>query len=474
MLSSGQKISRLEQLNSLHSLLKKEHSIDDLKADVYYLKQVLEANHPSLYYYIDKNQLDEKFDSLINTLDHPQTSMQFRSQLMNVIGSIGDGHIELQQQIGFLDSINESDLSPYNIEYMLPIRQLQPKVINDRLFIYRNYSCDTTVKIGAEILFIDDIPVKNIIKTLLSHFLASDGYNTTFKYQHLNNGLFNEACRTIFNWGDTVKIALKQDGIIKMVSLTRKYRSDFPGNFVFYNDNPIVSFDDNWLINSQNDPLILTIGRFANADGDRFYHDLFREAQRQHIEDLIIDVRNNNGGSLNRVKKLLSYLIDKPTVLMQLEKNKNVFLLDSMLAVDKTMKDAYASIDDPIMPADSFGFKGNIYVLANGASFSAASVLPVFLSQLKNVTLVGNETGGGGKRMTAIFFHQILLPNTKLTLRHGLLSVAFPGSSARKGHGLIPDIRIDYNFDDYVLKKDKEMEWVMKDIAHRKSITIKN
>lgn len=458
----AQDSTRKEQQHILDQLLMGLHAPADLKADVDTVYKLLKQNHPDLYAYISPGRLRKKIGRLKSGLRTPLTSLQFRSRLMAVLSQIGDGHIELMQDIAFLDALEPEDVDPYNEHDVCPIMQLRLKIIDNRLFLYKNYSTDTTIRPGAEILSVDDQPAAEFIRKLLSTYMASDGYNNTYKYQVLNNGQFCNAARIAFDFEDTVRYLILQDGKTQTHLITRRPAT----GLVVEDEDPSKNFDDGWFINGPGAPMILTVGRFAKRDQDQFYRSAFKAAAQQDVQNLVIDLRNNPGGNLDHLKKLYAFLIDTPSPVIRIKAHKFGPVLDSVMKTNAGYQYMYAHIDKPVMPADSFRFSGKIYVLINGASFSAAAILSAKLQQLKNVTLVGSETGGGGTGCTALLFQTMLLPYSRLTLRHGLFSVVIPGSLSKKGRGVMPDVKIPYRLSDYLDKKDVEMDWVFKQIGY--------
>ncbi|WP_435526032.1 S41 family peptidase [Chryseobacterium indoltheticum] len=66
----------------------------------------------------------------------------------------------------------------------------------------------------------------------------------------------------------------------------------------------------------------------------------------------------------------------------------------------------------PTNPKEN-AFKGKVYLLINGGSFSASSVISSKLKFDKRVTLVGEETGGANDGTVAGFYSYQKLPNSK-------------------------------------------------------------
>ena len=98
--------------------------------------------------------------------------------------------------------------------------------------------------------------------------------------------------------------------------------------------------------------------------------------ESNNIDSLIIDVRDNPGGHLSEVKKVLSLFFNKKTVLYQIESNKKA-------------KKVYSSSNETR--------KYPIVVLVNGNSASASEVLAAaFKENYKKATIVGDTTYGKG------------------------------------------------------------------------------
>ncbi len=99
---------------------------------------------------------------------------------------------------------------------------------------------------------------------------------------------------------------------------------------------------------------------------------------------LIIDVRNNGGGSTENAKRLASRFTD-----------------EKLLAGFNYVKTGpgynhFRKQEIYIEPHDGERFTGNIAVLTNRKSYSATTYFTQYMNALPNVTFVGDTTGGGG------------------------------------------------------------------------------
>ena len=82
--------SSVENHNRKLNELKSEK---DLKKDVDYTYKKLKRMHPNLYWYISKEKLDYKFDSLKTTITQPMTSFAFYKKIAPIVNEVRQGHM---------------------------------------------------------------------------------------------------------------------------------------------------------------------------------------------------------------------------------------------------------------------------------------------------------------------------------------------------------------------------------------------
>ena len=91
-------------------------------------------------------------------------------------------------------------------------------------------------------------------------------------------------------------------------------------------------------------------------------------------------------------------------------------------------------------PKKNHHFNGQVYILIGGNSFSATTLFAGSLKGQKNVTLVGEETGGGYYGNTAWIIPDVTLPNTKLRFRLPRFRLVIDKNRERNGQGVMPDV----------------------------------
>lgn len=99
---------------------------------------------------------------------------------------------------------------------------------------------------------------------------------------------------------------------------------------------------------------------------------------------LILDLRENGGGAVSDVFRLLSYFIDKKTLVFY-SRLKNGPRHDDFTRPEP----AYVS------PAGRPAYRGKVMVLIDRSTYSAGSILALATKAISQMVLVGDTTGGG-------------------------------------------------------------------------------
>ncbi|MGE5521836.1 MAG: peptidase S41, partial [Candidatus Dadabacteria bacterium] len=92
-----------------------------------------------------------------------------------------------------------------------------------------------------------------------------------------------------------------------------------------------------------------------------------------------------------------------------------------------------------------------------GNTFSAATLFTKALIKQDNVTVVGEETGGGAYGNTAWLIPDITLPNSKVIFRLPLFRLVID-TTAVKGRGVMPEVPVLPTVNDIKRNSDFKME----------------
>lgn len=140
--------------------------------------------------------------------------------------------------------------------------------------------------------------------------------------------------------------------------------------------------------------------------------------KRDDVSGLVIDVRNNGGGSLDSVIEMLDELLPEGELITEKSKKEG----------DKT----YYSTDET-------SFDRPVAVLINGNSASASEVFAGTLQARKAATLVGTQSFGKGIVQTVLSLEGSCGGGIKLTTAEYVL----PGGISIHKKGLTPDFEIE-------------------------------
>lgn len=477
-----------------------------LQKDVDFTYRKLKKLHPNLYWYISKDELDKKFENLKKDLTQPLTPYQFYEKLQPVISSVREGHLrvslpeprftkeevkKLEQQKGLFSRMN------YVIE-------------NNRLFVKDNAEKFAELLVGTEIVEIDDTPVSQYL-TKYSTFVNGDGYNTTFHKYSLAK-----------RWANFFTI---EKGILDSVKIKTAYKNEIKTRYISretktkakikeekeevktifkteqnkVKDYNIVTKDFNRklsYINKDSSIAYMKIAKFSGTLSSKFYKQSFKSIKKTKSKYLILDVRDNLGGSLSEISNLYSYLaLGEFKFIDDIEVNGlaplysadyysefpgatkafafiayPIFFVGSTFSV-KPKKGKYYLRNNNIFAPKSRkedSFKGKIYLLINGSSFSASSIIASKLKYDKRATLVGEETGGANDGTVAGRYSTIKLPNSKLDIPIGIMLIKPNIEFTNTQKGVTPNQVVDYSLFDVLSKKDKALDWVKEDIYRKK------
>jgi C-terminal processing protease CtpA/Prc len=106
-------------------------------------------------------------------------------------------------------------------------------------------------------------------------------------------------------------------------------------------------------------------------------------------------------------------------------------------------------------------YSGNLYILTAGNTFSAAVLFCNALKNQQGVVIVGEETGGGWHGNNGILIPDIKLPRTGLSVRLPLFRLVQYRHVKKDGHGILPDIPVNPNYNAFLKGYDYKMKFVM-------------
>jgi hypothetical protein len=130
-----------------------------VKKDVDFAYKKLEKLHPKFYWYITKNQLDYKFDSLKQTIKQPLKPSEFYLKLAPIIADVREGHLRLIP----LEKTHQKETKKLKNQKGL-LRRFNYVIQDNHLYVKDNTENVGNLKVGTEILTINNVPVSEILK----------------------------------------------------------------------------------------------------------------------------------------------------------------------------------------------------------------------------------------------------------------------------------------------------------------------
>ncbi|HMU46876.1 MAG TPA: S41 family peptidase [Chitinophagaceae bacterium] len=469
----------------------KKYSPEQLQEDYTLYREILETHHPGLYWYTSKENMDHYFDKGMSQLKDSLTEPQFRKVLSYVTAKINCGHTSVRPSKAWgkrPDTTAIRRLFPFSV-----------KVWPDTMVITSNLDRkDSILTRGTVVTSINGVGSVSIVDSLFE-FLSTDGYNLTHKYQSLSNrGFFGSLYNSVYGASENYKIGyLDSNGNSNTItipaynpfadSLTRKRlrtlaRITPPSKKERKKEN--LNNIRLLKIDTVNKSAMMDLSSFARGYKLRnFFCRSFRTLRKNKINDLIIDVRSNGGGSVTNSTIITRYITDKrfkvADSLYAVRKKspyyryiQNHFWNKLFIAFfTRKRKDGYYHFGyfekHYFRPKKKNHFDGKVYILTGGNSFSATTLFTSALIKQENVIVVGEETGGGAYGNSAWLIPDVTLPETGVRFRLPLFRLVIDKDSPRNGKGVQPEIKalptieaIRRNVD---FKVEKAMELIQKD-----------
>lgn len=458
-----------------------QFSYKRLEQDFNILKNAFIETHVGLWY-----NTYTQFDSLCNVqkskIKDKMTALDFYQVVAPVVTYTKEGHSALQV------SEKTSNYIKQNGKYF----PFLVKILNNRVYILNDLD-DYKTK-GMLISKINGNGIDLIMEKFLS-IEPADGYNITSKHRWIETAFSKYYLRFFDQQPNVFNIELINPKTSEKITYRQVPAYSFKqyGKLVQNVTKSIPSYNYKEASTLKIDTLTsiatLTVNSFSTnnyTDGRKGFKEFlaqsFQSISKLKIQHLVIDIRKNEGGAQAMEDHLMSYLIEKEyskykyaeipaftySFLAYTEykdkKAQDLFEKDLRSEFYRSNDGHYLAIpgkykgDQPQVNR----FKGDIYILIGGLSFSGGSEFAALAKNYTRACFIGEETGGGYYGNTSGFFIHYTLPNSGLTGRIPLIKfvVEEKENGIPFGHGVMPDYQIQPKIDEYLRGYDTEMEFV--------------
>ena len=177
------------------------------------------------------------------------------------------------------------------------------------------------------------------------------------------------------------------------------------------------------------------IGYIRVSEFDTVTYDQFKEAlddlENQGMQGLVVDLRNNPGGSLDTVTNMLRLLLPEGTIVSTKDKNGK---------------------KDEITCDGTHEFKKPMAVLVNQYSASASEIFSGAVQDYGTAKIVGVTTYGKG------VVQQLMDLGDGTCLKVTIAEYYTPNGRSINGKGVEPDVEVEYQYDEENPKADNQLD----------------
>jgi hypothetical protein len=471
-----------------------KYAPESLREDYDLMQDVLEKFHPSLYWYTPRDKMDSIFAHYRSAIRDSMTQQQFGFQVLApVTTSIRCGHTSFSFSRQFTKFFRGMPL---------PSFPLYLKIWGDTMVVTENrYRNDSLFRRGTRLTSINGMDARRLAETMF-RFMPTDGYANNINYIRLSSA-FPYYHRNIFGLQRTYQVGYLDSVGTEKTALVPLYvpvpdsSRKRPPAAPSSRDRKMSRKER--LLDSRSltvDTLLrsayMNIESFDNGYGlKKFYRRSFRQLRQQQIEHLAIDVRNNGGGKVDNYTALARYLRDSAFRVADsaftLRRNfsgygkyfqsNKVNWLAMKLFVSGKNKGVHRFRyweDHVFQPRRRNHFSGQVYLVISGPTFSASSLFCNTMKGQSNVTVIGEETGGGAYGNSGLMIPQVTLPNTGMRVRVPLFRIVQYLHPPKDGRGVVPDVYVSPTVEAVTRGRDLKLEKVQELIRQSKSLADRN
>jgi len=418
-----------------------------------------EVNYNFVYLYkVDKQQWEAAYKRAIENIQHTTSDYQYYRELQRLCAVLRDGHTQV-----YLPENIEKQLMLYSFgEYRIVPMNVAGKVLITQI----NKSKSKEIPFGSEIVKVNGIPTQAYINESVKPYISVSTLHE----------LNNKAAAFLFRGfeGERFNIEIRTpNGKIRSLTLTHAPTEE---KDVFPDSMPSKpNFELKWL---QNKIAYIGIHTFNDAEVVKSFEEKLPEIQA--AKGIILDLRNNSGGSAKNAKNIAKYFIEGNLLYGERTYSREIIPTDrgigSFLTAEDTLKGkpewGLSAEDSKAYFKAYLGSKFHEYpyapdtlaatvkllmptiVLTGNYTNSAAEDFLIFLDGQKRVKRLGEYTSGSTGQPL-----QIDLPGNA-TAWICTKRATFPDGREFVGVGIEPDILVERTTNDilYPLKYDSQLE----------------
>lgn len=486
------------------------YELNDYQKDVIYLKELILRSYPRLDTKISKNDFVRESNELVKRLGKVSTDFEFKTHLKKYLALLKDGHT-------YISDFNYVIRAEKKYFCWSLYREKE-----DWLISGIDHSLDTLI-VGSRLVSVNDVPIKELEEQARNFEHGENYYSTNRRFQlMIFYPKYWKALGIIENEDSISFSVMKNDTVEKFYlkakpefsvfqkkrkdrsyPFTRKqnsgyfYKVDASEDFSYLQMNTsldYVSFKSeiNNYVSFWVSPIAKMYFKKRTKDARNFgkiLQEMFVEMNKKGVNNLIVDLRYNTGGDERTGKQLIWYLTERIDIngftdILQVSEYFKATAKKDYKKYDMLHKNKYNKslpfgeinlteefFDEPyfyditkegspfLLDESIPKFKGNVYLLVNSRTFSAAQVLATTIADNDLGTIVGTPTGNMPTCQTGS--SALKLPNTKSLLQLSYLYMERPDTDKNHEVALFPDIEVYPSYEDFNDGKDAAFEMIL-------------
>lgn len=467
---------------------------ESMRADLALFRKIREAANSGVNKYRSTKEIDSIYRWAEKQISNSSSYLDF----YNILWGITDFEGSLHNSLHLPPKVRKHLREEPDGYFPYPIKIIQGKALVNKDSL--------EIPLGSEILSINYLGIEEIIPKLHKYY-TTDGFNKTGKEIGLNSNFssyyrlaFGRQKSFLISYRSSITNAIMQ---IETSSIARKeYYENFKARHSKTYDGPSyeVDIDPPYTFELIDNTIgHLCIYSFSIGWNEKhpkhieyvhFLDSIFDFIDVKGINDLIVDVRHNGGGSDPNDLVTYSYLtnrnfsenIDAWVTFLKppywkyvkevsifskpFEKKAYYKALNGDFPVKKGNRyyQDSTSSDRKVREPNRLAFQGNIYLLVSPRTASAGSLFAAMVAGNENTKTIGRETQGGYYGHNGHIPIRYRLSKSKIKFMFSLVNlkqdVPKKGSQLR-GSGVVPDHKVEQSYEDFLSNKDTELEYTI-------------
>ncbi|MBL7999132.1 MAG: hypothetical protein JNL32_10895 [Candidatus Kapabacteria bacterium] len=464
-----------------------------MKHDIDIVRAVWERVHPGLYRYNTKRDIDRHFARIERAALRPMEQRYFYVLMQQLNCALRCGH-------SFVSYYNTRMATKGNL-YSRVYLPLLFRMVGRTMVVSHPLSDDPRITEGSVILTLDGIPVRTVIDSLLtvSKCDGRNGLNKQLDNITLNPNNIVPERYSLFDIyyplffkkdinAPDYNITLKHpDGTIHTIRCKGLSKEQRYNRYV-ERYGALQRNEETWYMKELTPTTALfRLGDFTTYnwkfDFRRYLDSVFGTIRAKGYRNLIVDIRNNEGGADDARDAVLGYLTSKdigcanPVRLLYRYRSIPDSLLpyldtwDDSFKKPKTEADYAQTTDGFIEPRDTTPtctsiaiqdkrFTGTFFLITDATNSSATFIMADAVKRNKLGTLVGETTGGTQQGINGGELFFLYLPNSLFEMDVPLIYQC--PRSPRPDTGITPDITVATTVADIIARRDPQVERILR------------